>query len=189
MPRLIDISNIDDRICEREGTFVRIKLDSSLASGEALWRMVLLMATKERALYIRYDVNQPDRLTYFTSCRVYSLFPPPDEMADVLIRSIDKMTRTKLIFGQMFADIRRQFGGRISRSFWTSVDDQRTPWTASWPTRASDGAIVIFRGTYPGWDPSVPEPKEPAEWPSEEQMQRLIEESRKNVGDGNGNRL
>jgi len=187
MPRIIDISDFDDRVCEREGTFVRIKMDGSVASGEAIWRMVLLMATKERAWCIRYDLGHPWRLVYCTSCTLYSLLPPPDETADVLVRSIDSLTRPKSLFGRMLADIRKLFGGRVTRSFWTLLGTQRIQWAASWPQRASDGAIVLFRGAYAGWDPSVPEPTEPAKWPSEMEMQRLFDESRKNVGDRHGN--
>jgi hypothetical protein len=132
-----------------------VELDGSLSSAETLWRMVVAMASKDRAWCIQYDVNHPLRLMYVTSWQVYGLVPPPDEMADLIVRAIDRVTRPRSIWRQVLLRTVLNRAGRGTRSFWVKHEEALIRWVASWPRRASDGPVLLFRETYPGPDPSL----------------------------------
>jgi len=160
MPRVVDLLELWKHAEESEDGSVVLQLDHSVSSAEALWRMVLAMALKDRAWCIQYDLGHPLTLMYVTSWQVYGLMPPPDDMADLLVRAIDRVTRPLSIWGRCIAILHRWRAGRVTRSFWLNHDGEWISWVASWPRRASDGPIVAFRETYPGPDPSLPVPSE-----------------------------
>jgi hypothetical protein len=132
-----------------------VEWDGSLSSAEALWRMVLAMALKDHAWCIQYDVKHPARLIYITEWQVYGLVPPPDELADLLVRAIDRITRPRSFVARLLTRATSRSANRVTRSFWVKHEETLIPWVATWPHRASDGPVVIFRENYPGPDPSV----------------------------------
>lgn len=158
MRRTVDPAEFWKGPISTEGEVVMVELDGSLSSAETLWRMVLAMALKDRAWCIQYDLGHPFKLMYVTSWQVYGLVPPPDDMADVLVRAIDRLTRPRSIPGPLFTLTSSISTGRKTRSFWVRHEGELISWVASWPRRAADGPIVVFRETFPGPDPSLPRP-------------------------------
>jgi hypothetical protein len=155
MWRVIDTAELWKHAAAGEEGSVFVEMDGSISSAGGLWRMVLAMAMNDHAWCIQYDVNHPLRLMYVTSRQVYGLVPPPDEMADNLVRTIDRVTRSPDLFDRIFSAARSCWSRRVTRSFCVRQEGEAVPWVASWPRRASDGPIVLFRETYPGPDPSV----------------------------------
>jgi hypothetical protein len=156
MPRIVDLAELMKRAPTSEDGFPFIECDGTVVSAETLWGMVLAMALKDGAWCIQYDIRHPQRLMYVTTGVMYGLMPPPDHMADLLVRAIDRITRPTSILGRLLSGARSLRSRRTTRSFLVKYGDELIPWVASWPRQAADGPIVVFRETYPGPDPSVP---------------------------------
>jgi hypothetical protein len=153
MRTIVDPMGFSRSALPSDAESVMVELDGSLSSAESLWRMVLAMAQKDHAWCIQYDVNHPARLIYVTEWQVFGLVPPPDEMAEVLVRAIDQITRPKSFMTRVVSRVRSLWANRVTRSVWVKHDQELVPWVASWPRRASNGPVVLFRETYPGPDP------------------------------------
>src|SRR5262245_13285789 len=100
MRRIIECMDVRQHVVEAVDGSVVVELDGSVSSACSLWQMVLAMAMKDRAWCIQYDVHHPLRLLYVTSCSVYGLVPPPDEMAQAMVRAIDRITMPTSAVGQ-----------------------------------------------------------------------------------------
>ena len=129
-----------------------LEFDGTVSSVETLWRMVLGMAMKDHTWCILYDVNHPARLIDVVERNVYQLLPPPDECAGLMVHAIDRLTRSTGIVGSTFSWLRSLVGDRITRTVWVKYEGAIASWVASWPQKASDGPIVLFRESYPGPD-------------------------------------
>ena len=154
MRRVIETDEFWNHSMQADDGAVMVELDGSPSSVEVLWRMVLGMAMKDRAWCIQYDINHPLRLLNVTSRSVYGLVPPPDEMAELMVHAIDRVTKSTSAFAQLLSTIRLLFSGRITRSFLVTHDGETAAWVVSWPRCANDGPVVLFRETYPGPDQS-----------------------------------
>jgi hypothetical protein len=187
MSRVIETIEFWKHAAPSSGGLVILELDGSLSSVETLWRMVLGMAMKDRAWCIHYDVKHPLRLLYVTSCSVYGLVPPPDDMAEAVVRAIDRVTRPTFAIGQLFSRFRAFIEGRVTRSFAVKYEGETVGWVASWPRRASCGPVVVFRESYPGWDPSKRPVDEAALRLEDERVRQKHANSWQDVGDSDGN--
>lgn len=147
MRRHLDLTDIWRRTGLDKKDTLPLEIDGRTETAELFWSLVIGMAMKDGAWCVRYHLRDGDRtcvLNYFTDWAGYELIPPPNEMAELLIRSLHSLTCPRGPAG-VLAWLRTLFNGRITRVFDVAYDGHRVSWVASSPARASDGAIVLFR--------------------------------------------
>jgi hypothetical protein len=153
--RHLDLSDIWRRTGLDKKETLLVEMAGTAQTAELFWSLVIGMAMKDGAWCVRYHLQGGDRtccLNYFLDWVGYGLVPPPDEMAELLIRGLDRLTRPRGATG-LLASLRSHFGGRVTRAFDVTYGPRRDSWVASWPGRATDGAIVLFRERVAGLTP------------------------------------